>query len=190
MNQSNEESIVVLLAGYSEVTGALDAYDAVRGVFEERNADDAAYCDAAVINPHQTDLSSRVLRETPPARERQAEHAQAHEGLARRLARYLGEGLALTGGPAGGGGQDIPFTTTTGEASGPLEPDDLKELGAVQESSSVVLIGIFPAMMRDRIEAATNAADRRASKELRASVGQLEAQIARAEQKAIADTGR
>ena len=189
MSQSNDDTMVVLLAGYSSVAAAVGAFDAVRAVYDERDADDTAYCDAAVINPHDTDMSSRVLRETPPSRQRQAGRAHA-EGLAKRLARYLDAGLALTGGPAGGGGQDIPAAAITDDASDPLSSDDLKRLGAVQKTASAVLIGIFPAVMSDRIAAATQAADTRASKELRASAEQLEAQIVRAERKSIADAQR
>ena len=107
-----------------------------------------------------------------------------------RLARYLLEGLALTGGPAGGGGEDIFVAATTGDATGPLDPDDLNKLRAVEEGASAVLIGIFPSVMNDGIVAATAAADTRASKELRASAEQLEAQIVRAEQKSMADAQR
>ena len=71
-----------------------------------------------------------------------------------------------------------------------LDSDDLKKLGAVQEHASAVLIGIFPAVMSERIATATNAADIHASKVLRASAEHLEAQIVRAERKSIADAQR
>src|SRR5262249_55239509 len=158
------------------------AFDAVSAVFDER---DAANCDAAVIDPHDADASSRVLRESPPSRQRHA--AGAHiEGLAKRLGRYIGTGLALTGGPAGGGGQDLPLAAIADDSTGPLDRDDLNTLGAVQKTASAVLIGLFPAAMSDRIATATEAASNRATKELRASAEQLEAQIAAAERKSIA----
>ena len=186
MSQSNEDMIVILVAGYSSVTAAAGAFDAVSAVFDTRGA---AYCSAAVINPDDTDVSSRVVRETPPSRQRQA--AGAHiEHLAKRLAQYLGAGLALTGGPAGGGGEDIPLAAIADDSTGPLDRDDLNKLGAVQQTASAVLIGIFPAVMSDRIATATQAADTRATKELRASAEQLEAQIAAAERKSIADAQR
>jgi hypothetical protein len=171
MSQSNDDTIVVLLAGYGSVAAAAEAFDAVRGVFV---ADGAAVCDAAVIDPRETAARSRVLRDT----RRHAADAHAHDGLVARLARYLGEGLALTGGPAGGGVEVV---------SGPLDSDDVRELAAVQESAPVVLIALFPAVMSDPIAVATHAADSRASKELRASAEQLEAQIVRAEQRSITD---
>src|SRR5262245_59473216 len=170
MNQSNDDVMLIVLAGYSSITEAVGAFDAVCAVCE---ADGAAYCDAAVIDPHDTDPSSRVVRETPQSRPQEASGAHV-EGLAKRLARYLGEGLALTGGPAGGGGQALPTAAFTGDGTGPLDFDDLNKLGAVQETASAVLIGIFPGAMSDRIAAATHTADPRASKELRASREQLE----------------
>src|SRR5262245_49948227 len=98
MSQSNDKTLMVLLAGYSSITAAVDAFDAAYGVYDERDTDGAGYCDAAVIDPRQTGPSSRVLRDTRPPGRRQAERAPAHrEGLAARLVRYLGEGLALTG---------------------------------------------------------------------------------------------
>src|SRR5262245_37984730 len=120
MKQSNDDMVLIVLAGYSSVTKAVGAFDAVRAVCDTGGA---AYCDAAVINPHDTDPSSRVLRETPQSRQQQASGTHV-EGLAKRLARYLDEGLALTGGPAGGGGQDIPAAAITGDATGPLDSDD------------------------------------------------------------------
>jgi hypothetical protein len=188
VSQTNDETMVVLVAGYSGVAAAVAAFDAVSGVYKEHYTDGAAYCDAAVIDPHETDLGSRVVRETAPSGQPQARDLHPRpEGLARRMASYLFEGLALTGGPAGGGGQDIHAEATTGEATGPLDPDDLMRLGAVQETASAVLIGVFPAVLNDGIAAATNAANKRVSKELRASAEQLEAQIVKAEQKSIAD---
>ena len=187
MSQSNDDTMVVLVAGYSSVAAAIEAFDAVRGVYQAHNAGGARYCDAAVIDPHRADLASRVVRET--ARQSQPGGARA-EGLATRLARYLGEGLALIGGPAGGGGEEILAAAGTGEATGPLDSVDLNRLAAVQEASSAVLIGIFPAAMSEDITTATKAADTRASKELRASADQLEAQIVNAEQKSIVDPQR
>ena len=189
MSLGNEDMIVILVAGYSSVTAAVGGFDAVSAVFDERDARGAAYCNAAVINPHDMDVSSRVLRETPPSRQRQAVGAHI-EHLAKRLGRYLGAGLALAGGPAGGGGEDIPVAAIADDSTGPLDRDDLNKLGAVQETASAVLIGIFPAVMSDRIATATQAADTRATKELSASAEQLEAQIAAAERKSIADAQR
>ena len=125
MSQSNHDAMVVLFAGYGSVDAAVDAYDAVCAVYGERGADDAAYYDAAVINPRETDPNSRVLRETSPFRQQEGSAARV-EGLAKRVARYIGEGLALTGGPAGGSGQDLPVAASTGDAAGPLDSDDLK----------------------------------------------------------------
>ena len=189
MSQGNEDMIVILVAGYSSITAAVGAFDAVSAVFDQRDASGGAYCNAAVIDPHDMDVSSRVLRETPPSQQGQAVGAHI-EGLARRLGRYLGAGLALSGGPAGGGGEDLPVVASAGDSTGPLDRDDLNELGAAQETSSAVLIGIFPPVMRDRIATATHAADTRASKELRASAEQLEGQIAAAERKSVADAQR
>lgn len=186
MSQTNDDMLVVLAAGYGSVPAAVDAYDTVRGAYEEHNADGALHCDAAVVDPHQTDLDSRVIRETP--RQGQAGGAPVH-GLATRLARYLGEGLALVGGPAGGGDEDVLDAADTSE-TGPLDAADLSKLGAVQETSSAVLIGIFPAAMSEEITTATKAADERASTQLRASAQQLEAQIVRAEQQSMADHQR
>jgi len=112
------------------------------------------------------------------------------EGLAKRLGRYLGAGLALTGGPAGGGGADIPVAAIADHSTDPLDGDDLKKLGAVQETASAALIGIFPAVLRDSVATATDAAENRASKELHASAEQLEAQIAAAERKSVTDAQR
>src|SRR5262249_51116509 len=106
------------------------------------------------------------------------------------LGRYLAEGLALTGGPAGGGAEDIPVAAVADGSTGPLGPDDLKKLGAVQATSSAVLIGIFPAALKDGIATATDAAENRTSKDLHADVEQLEAQIAAAERKSVTDAQR
>ena len=189
MTPTNDGAMVVLAAGYSSVSTAVEAYDAVWVVYQEQSADRTSYCDAAVIDAHpsNTEHRSRVIRETPRQQRARGAHV---EGLATRLGRYLGEGLALTGGPAGGGGQDFLATADTTEAAEPLDSADLNKLGAVQEASPVVLIGIFPAAMIEDITSATMSADQRASTQVRANAGQLEAQIVRAEQKSIADLGR
>jgi hypothetical protein len=188
MSQSNDDTMVVLAAGYSSVAAAVSDFDAVSSVYAN-SASAAGSCDAAVINPHDTDPSSRVIRETPPSQQRRTGGAGV-EGLAKRLARYLAEGMALTGGPAGGGGQVIPAAAGTDDGTDTLNSDDLKKLGAVQKNASAVLIGIFPAVVSERIATATNAADFHASRELRASAEQLEAQIITAERKSIADAQR
>src|SRR5262249_11250173 len=90
MSQGSEDMIVILFTGYSSATAAVGAFDAVSAVFEGH---DPACCSAAVIDPHDMDVSSRVLRETLSSRQGQGVGAQV-EGLARRLGRYLAEGLA------------------------------------------------------------------------------------------------
>ena len=185
MTQSHDDAMVVFAAGYGSVAAAVSDFDSVSSVYAN-SASAAGSCDAAVINPQDTDLSSRVIRETPPSQQRRT----GVEGLAKRLAGYLAEGLALTGGAAGGGGEVIPAAASADDGADPLDSDDLKELGAVQENASAVLIGIFPAVISERIDAATEAADIHASKEIRASAEQLEAQIIKAERKSIADAQR
>jgi hypothetical protein len=182
MNQSNDDTMLVLLAGYSSVGAAVSAFDAVRAACDSGGV----FCDAAVIDPHDTDLDSRVVRESPSAREQQALGARV-ESLAKRLAGYLALGLALTGGPAGGSGEDMPATAVSGDTAGPLDAEDVNRLGAVQKTSTAVLIGIFPAMMSASVTVATNGADARESKEIRASAELLEAQIVKAERMSITD---
>ena len=173
MSQSTDDTLVVTSRGYSSVTAALGAFDAVRAVYDGCDAGSPASCDAAVITPHETDLSSRVLRETPPSRQRRASGAHV-EGLAKRLARYLGAGLALTGGAPGRpprtSPQPSPLTRPTRSTP---RPDQAGAGEARREPSDRSLRGAD-----DRVAFATNAADARASKEVRASVEQLEAQIA------------
>jgi len=178
MSQSGDATTVVLVAGFETVPEAVAAFEEVRSVYGERDADGASKGEAAVIDPRQAELRSRVVRETP--RRRQAGGAQA-EGLATRLARYLGEGLALVGGAAGGGGQDLPGAAEAGAATGPLDPAELRKLAAVQEDSRAVLIGIFPAAMSADVATATAAAGKRASTRLRAGAEEIAVQIARAE---------
>jgi ActR/RegA family two-component response regulator len=51
MSQSHDDTIVSLLTGYSSVNAAVDAFKAVRAVYDERAAEGADNCDAARDQP-------------------------------------------------------------------------------------------------------------------------------------------
>ncbi len=178
MSPSDDGTISILAAGYGSVSAAVADFDVVSGLSDE--ADAAGYFDAAVINPHETEIASRVVRKLEPSGH-QAGAARA-EGLAARVGHYVFEGLALVGGAAGGGGQEL----LSDDPARGRDAEDLEKLGAVQKAASAVLIVIFPTQLAGRVAASITPVDSYTSKDIHASAEELAAQVTAAEQRSIA----
>lgn len=180
MSPSHEDALLILAAGYDNISKAVADFDAVSALYKESDA--AGYFDAAVFNPNDPDIKSRVVRQLEPS-QRGATGAHV-KGLASRMAHHIFEGLALVGGAAGGGDQDLP--SSSADAIPGLGADDRTKLGAVQKAASDVLIVIFQSHMAELIAATIKAANSYTSKEIHESAEELEGQIIEAEQKSIA----
>ena len=182
MDPTDGQGIVVLTAGYDSSSTAISDFDAISALHD--SSDTSEFLDAAVFDPRDPDLASRVLRTTASPRDQKGTDSP---GLASRIGHYVLEGLALVGGEAGGGDAAQP-TDVQGSSSGHvLGSDDLVKLGAVQRASPCTLIVVFSAPLSDRIATTISTTNRYTSDVIHASVQELEEQIAAAERRSVPD---
>ena len=180
MGLSDGQGIVVLAAGYDSSVTAISDFDAIGVLLDKSHTPE--FLDAAVINPQDPDLASRVIRTTASTRHQKGTDSP---GLASRIAHYVLEGLALVGGEAGGGDEVQPTDVQRSSPGHVVGSDDLMKLGAVQKASPFTLIVAFSTPLSDLIATTISTTNIYISKVIQTTARELEEQIIRAERRSI-----